>query len=300
MILVIAFKFNDIIYSLSTTEYQCAKIRYLIILYNSVNPEDFPYISCFDKVYFVKYKKSVISLSIAIIKILFKVGIKVDCIITSNPILVIIQFIIKRVRAREVVIIEDGLMNYRNFSPNNNLKKKVALLFLNIKYNQIFDKITCTYLLSPQKAIFFWGKKKRLDFYQLKNSDENVKLQSLENKSFFVGQNLYDTGYVTKTEYKNIVERIMKAYNIDYYIPHPHSAKDENLNVPLFNLSQINTTLEICAIYYSFTIYSISSSVLYTTKNINPNIKSYMVNISETENKPSILKEYCDKIIIVK
>lgn len=297
MILVIAFKFNDVIYSLSTSEYRCAKIRHLIILYNNVNPECFPYISSFDKVYFIRYKKSITSLSIAIIKILLKVRIKMECVITSNPILIISQFIIKKVRSRDVVIIEDGLMNYRNFSPNNSLKKKLALLFLNIKYNQIFDKILYTYLLSPEKAIYFWGKKKKLDFSQFKKNDTNFNMQNLENKSFFIGQNLYDIGYMTKSEYKNIVETVMKTYDVDYYIPHPHSAKNENLNVPLFDLSQINTTLEICAIYYNFTIYSISSSVLFTTKNINPNIKSYMVNISKTEEKPSILKEYCDKII---
>ncbi|MDU1889048.1 MAG: hypothetical protein E6767_00035 [Dysgonomonas sp.] len=296
-VLVIAFKFNDIIYSLNTNEYKLSDKSYLVILYNNIDPNFFPYTDCFDKVYNIKYKKK--RLFTTLVQIFYSINLKIDYIITSNPILIITQYIIRQVKAKKVIMIEDGLMNYLHHNPSESKIKKILQLLFGIKEKQIYNSIQCSYLLDPNKAIFFYGKKIKLDFKEFNKTDTISHLNFMQNKSFFVGQNLYHLGYMTKSEYKSLVEKTMKGYNIDFYIPHPHGDKDENLDVSIFDISKEQTTLEICSIFYNFSIFSISSSVLFSTKNINPNIKCYIVENIYTDISP-ILLENCNGIAKIK
>ena len=119
MLLVIARKFNDIYYSMSLPEWNLVKERRLIIISNGIPQDAFPHQNKFDDVQYIKYNGESIKNILHVIAYLQKIPIpKSKILVLSNPVLVANQYIIKHSNPSSVVFIEDGSMNYTNFSPS--------------------------------------------------------------------------------------------------------------------------------------------------------------------------------------
>lgn len=172
---------------------------------------------------------------------------------------------------------EDGLMNYRNDLIDKSIVKKSVQLLLGINLKKIYSLIHRTYLLKPDSARYYFGQLRPIRVPKRLIATLGIDLD-LTGKSIFVGQNLYQFGYLSKEEYCDLVNRVIADYGIDYYLPHAFS-ESEHINCRYLNLADLNVTLEMLAVSQNFTVYSFASSVLFTSKLLNPEgIRSIMVS----------------------
>lgn len=297
MLLVIARKFNDIFYAMSLPQWTLAHSRHLIIISNGLNKDDFPLQFAFDDVKFISYSGESI---INIIKTLWKISKieigKIDTIVLSNPVLVTNQYIIKKSRPKNIILIEDGSLNYSSFSPSRSFVKKSLQILLGINQDKIFNNIDSTYLFYPSKGKFFFGQLQRLVFDRRIFSSVSFPI-NLNGKKIFVGQPLYNYGYITRQDYTILVNKVIEKYHIDFYLPHAFSSDLEEINSKSLNIAKYNVTLEALASQYKFSIFSFGSSVLYTCKTINPDIESNLILLPKKSTKVydiSFIQSFCN------
>lgn len=287
---------------MSIPEWKTASQKQLIIISNGIRQETFPLQDLFDDVKFYYYNGED---SQNIIKIIWKLRNlkldKVETLVLSNPVLVTNQYLIQKARPTETIMVEDGSMNYSSFKPSKSGLKKSLQTILGINQDKIFNNIKKTYLFYPSKGSFFFGQIKKLVFNN-KIFKINTFPINLNGKRIFVGQPLYNYGYLTLHEYNHLVNKVIEKYNIDFYIPHAFSSNMENMNSKILNLSESNVTLEGLATIYDFEIFSFGSSVLYTCKTINPKIQSNIILIQNNYKKGyevGFIKSFCDKIFSI-
>lgn len=302
-LLVVARKFNDIYYALSMPDWNTYNHKVLIIITNKLLQEDYPMQNYFNKVYCLKETKGIRSIIWLLIRLKIILSrLAFDTVSISNIAIVANKFIVSQNKCKNVILLEDGLMNYYNFKSSTAKNKLLLMKLLGVSDKNIEQKIVKTYLLEPDAAKFYYGDKVKLDLNSslfLKNLYLDI---DLNGKKIFIGQPLY-LSYVglslTVETYCQRVNEIIKKYKIDYYVPHTMSDKNETIDCMILDTSQTKTTFEVIASIFSPQFYSISSSVLYTTKIINPKIKSIMVRIPEVPkvSNDSILYKYIDNII---
>lgn len=285
-ILVIAHKYNDIIYAISTPEFKKAINRKLIILGDQEKYKNFPFLYFFQEIVYVKYKFSTINILIDLFRICAnRKKIKCDCVFFVNPLLVIDQYIFRKSKAEACIWVEDGLMNYDPKSKSSSLLKsgfcsslgkKMIQKILRVS-NNLFPQYTlCTYLLCPLKATWFYGEKKQL-VIDVEIVDLSV-FSYIKGKKIFIGQNLYPQ-FCSIEQYCKLVNIVIEKYDIDYYVPHLCSSEKEKINANIIDLSKTQFTFEVISAYLSFSIYSFGSSLLYTTKQINSSIISNLIKV---------------------
>ena len=303
-LLVIAFKYNDILYALSTEEYKQSVYKKLLIIYaERKRPEDFPCQDLFDEVVTIPYIDDLKKMPINIWKIYSKRNFfKSDIIILSNPILLINKLICKLSDSNTAIWVEDGLMNYY---PLCNIKERG-----NITLKKMVEKVLCipdiekrakhlvTYLLDPPSAKSYWGALKQIriskDFVHKLHLEE---LAFLEGKKIFVGQPLYLSSLISIEQYNEKVNKLVEMEKIDYYVPHFWASKHEKIKCNQICLDDYHVTLEFLACVLDFELYAISSSLLYTTKLLNVNVKTHMVDINGlVSNYDIIIKNVNDVI----
>lgn len=301
-ILVIAFKYNDILYALGTSEFKAATFKKLVIFYiDGRNPKDFPLQDAFNEVKYIRYREGFSNLWRNLLKIR---SLHWDCdVLTfSNPLLLATKYIAKLSHSKTIIWLEDGLMNYYPLSDIPGLShrkiKHTVQDVLRINDEQIFaNKELITYLLCPEMAVSFWGEKKALSFDKnLLSRELYEKLTFLEGKKIFIGQALYATDGINKDYYVETVNRVIKEYGIDYYVPH-YGSKDEDIKCEFLNLQDYHITFEFLASAISFTLFSVSSTLLYSTKKINSLVKTFMVNLNGVDNNKPILRNTIDGIV---
>lgn len=298
-LLVVARKYNDIFYAISIPEWDQYTQHILVIIAEKNFAENFPLPNIFNDIIKIKYsgKRNGNFQIIQDINIIKK-RIQCSTITMSNIVLSANMYLIKVSGAKTLLLLEDGLMNYYDFKPSQSKTKQMVQWLLGINERKIFNSISKTYLLAPTLASYYGG-----DPRQLKLNKElifkHLKLENLENKVIFVGQCLYKMGYMSLDVYNERVNKIIQQYNINYYLPHAFALDGENIDCPRLNLEKSHATLEIFASQYNFTVYSFCSSVLYTTKIINPNVQSFLIRIPELSNKSDlpIIQKYCNGII---
>ncbi len=298
--LVLARKYNDIFYAISTDEWEKTDKHYLLMITDRLDIVSYPMENMFDGVYTIHSSTGVLEIlkeTKTINKILSSLD--YDIVTTSNLAIVVNMFVINNRKTKKVILLEDGIMNYYDFKSSRRLTKLIVMAFLGINERKIQKKITCTYLLSPDEAVYYFGEKKKL---QLKGKmfAKYARLnESLRGKSIFVGQNFYVKGGITIKEYSDMVNRIIKENKIDYYLPHTMSKEGEDIKCEIFDVLGSNATLEIYASVMDYKVFSFSSSVLYTSKLINPNIKAVAIK-SEKASVPvgcDIIYKNVDEII---
>lgn len=284
--LVVARKYNDIYYAISTEEWAKSSKHYLLMITDRLDMNDYPMQQMFDKIFTIHTSLSVLGI-IRLIYSLRKFLQKVDfnLVTISNVVVVTNLFILNNKKTTKILMLEDGLMNYCNFIPSQSRLKHLLIKLLGININNIYQKIKYCYLLEPSKAIYYYGEKK-----QLKIKSElfikNLSIQGLDlnGKSIFVGQPLYVNNDITIDEYSEAVNNFIKIHNINYYLPHTMSSKKENIHCEKLKLQQIQSTLEILSSIYNLKLYSFSSSVLYTTKLINKSTETYAITHPKIKN----------------
>lgn len=303
MLLVIARKFNDIYYSMSLPEWNLVKERRLIIISNGIPQDAFPHQNKFDVVQYIKYNGESIKNILHVIAYLQKIRIpKSKILVLSNPVLVANQYIIKHSNPSSVVFIEDGSMNYTNFSPSKNIAKKLLQLSLGIVESRVFKRIGFTYLFYPEKATFYFGLRKKLTLRK-EILPVNDKLKFIEGKKVLVGQPLYTTGYLSLERYNEIVNQTIRQLGIDLYVPHAFSSDKEDIQCEKLLLNEFNVTLEAIAASHSFVIYSYGSTVLYSCKTINPEVCSVLLTVKDKGMEKldtRFIRTFCNKVVEIK
>lgn len=276
--LVLARKYNDIFYAISTDEWNQSNKHYLLMLTDRLDVDVYPMESLFDRVFTV-HTNSNIKAKITEIRRITEIlnGLDYNIVTISNLAIVENLYVLSRKKSKEIILLEDGVMNYFAFVPSKRLSKRIAMILLGINEKKIHKKISYTYLLNPIEAKYYFGRKKSLTLKGRLFADHSQLNESLRGKSIFVGQDLYRYGHMTIEEYSKIVNMVIEEKKIDYYLPHNMSTEGEKINCKVFNVIGSKATLEIYASVMDFTIYSFSSSVLYTTKLINPNIKTVAI-----------------------
>ena len=302
-ILLIAYKFNDIFYSLNTAEFKNADHKSLIIFETeNVKKNDFPCLYLFDNVYSFRYSLSTFSylkILIIVTKSIKKIGMYANIVMFSNPVLAMNQFISKLLKVSHIILIEDGTMNYYHFTPRESISKKIIQNFLCINEKQFYEKIKKTYLLKSDIGKYYFGDKVdlKLSFHGLDSLID--KYSYLEEKKIFVGQPLYAFNYCTIDVYNELVNRIIIDLEINYYLPHLFSSKEEKINAKYLNLNADHLTLEVLSSKYKLILYSFGSSIVLSSKVINPDSKTNIIKYSSFTFKVSdILERNSDNIIL--
>ncbi|CCZ10910.1 predicted protein [Odoribacter sp. CAG:788] len=300
-IAVIAFKFNDIFYSLATEELNNSGFKILILLLTeNMSSGSFPCQNKFDKVIKIYYRKNFLFFFFAWLQVLWKLKKhRVEKVLLSNPILVINQLIISKLKANKIIFLEDGLMNYFPFSPPRYKVKTFVQKIFCLEDDEIFNRIEYTYLLKPDEAVFYKGTPRKLHLNEFIDEQSHRSLRGqLKDKAVFAGQPLYNIGIFSIEEYNEAVNKLIQKYNIDYYIPHPFSSEKEKIDCPYLDLNKEKVTLEVLAYDCNFTVYSFGSSISYTTKLINPCIKSILFKPRQWSNRVlDMITRHCDQVI---
>lgn len=296
---MIARKFNDIFYAISTPEWEYYNSHVLVIFANDEFAVQFPFKEKFDKVYvFDSSRKRKNDLGIIWRLKTRQEELKCTAIMLSNIVLIVNQYLIKISQCQSIFLLEDGLMNYCNFKPSNSRLKLFVQCLLGINQRKLIDSVKNTYLLVPNMAQFYGGVRAQLNPLPIQNVEANL-LSKIKGKKIFVGQCLYRFGYMSIEKYNELVNAMIKKYDIDFYLSHAFSLEGEQIDCPILNLAQFGITLEFLASQTSFTLYSFSSSVLYTTRVINPDVMTYLIQIKEQSSASSfpIFLKYCSGFI---
>lgn len=298
--LVVARKYNDIFYAISTEEWKMSSKHILLIISLHEDTSDYPLQQLFDEVYSIHSGKGCINYikTISSIKSILR-KLEYNIVTISNVALMTSELILSYKKTKKVILLEDGLMNYYSFTPSRRLSKRIIERLLGIKYNNSINKITKTYLLNAEKAMYFYGTPQNitLDTTLICN---NLKLNAnIKGSSIFVGQDIYNCTDISIEEYSEIVNKIIKEYNIDYYLPHRRASENEKIYCKVLLLEDSSATMEVYASCFDFNIYSFSSSVLYTSRFLNPRVNTYLIK-SEKANWVGItdfLRESVTEII---
>lgn len=303
-LLVVARKFNDVFFASMLPEWEMCNVKILLIISDVKLAEQFPLQTLFDNV--ISINPPVDSSYKGVIKTLFDVfkvdDLKCNVLTLSNPILVVNQYIVKKSQCEKLVLIEDGLMNYYEFESSKSNVKKIFQLMLGINESKFLKQIYATYLFSPEFAKYCFGKNNRLIINSKYFDNLLDVVPDLNGKKIFVDQCLYRYGYFSIEEYNIIINRIIEKFQIDYYLPHPFSLMKETINCDILDLNSNHVTLECCAARFNFSVYAFNSTVLFSTKLINPQIISTSVIPLQYESKftmPEILTNCCDHKVVI-
>ena len=298
-LLVIARKYNDIFYAVSTPEWRQFDRRILVIFTERQSIEGYPLLTLFDDV----IRLSCSGVRFGNLLLLWRIKalkkrVRCAAVMMSNMVLVANQYLAKISAGKRMILLEDGLMNYYDFQPSESKTKRCVQYFLGINERKVFDAISHTYLLAPELACYYGGNPEplKLDAGVIA---ANTQLEDIEGKTIFVGQCLYRFGNMTIETYSKLVNDIIKKYHIDYYLPHAFALCGEKIDCPILDLGRSRATLEFFSTQYNFTVYSFCSSVLYSTRIINPAVRSYLIRLPELRDKSElpVIKKYCTGVI---
>ncbi|WP_439238472.1 glycosyltransferase family 52 [Lonepinella sp. BR2919] len=278
---VIAHKYNDILYSVETEEFKEGDYNILLIFkLHGYNVEDYPFLDKFNQIFTFDYdkiniKKNVLRFIIYLIK--NRKFLRSNYVFISNPNLLYNKIFAKIIKPKGVILIEDGTLNYVSNKVDIPCLKRIFQYLCGIDNDILLDITKSTYLSLPDEATLYSGEKKKIVLPQELSLDLEDNIELLKGKKIFIGQNLYPK-YCSENEYYNLVKRILKEYNIEYYIPHAYEYYDNQLDFVM--TSKIRKyTLEYIAQFTSFELYSLSSSVLLTTKFINKDVSSTLFKV---------------------
>lgn len=279
--LCIAFKFNDIFYTINTSEFRECKSRHLLIFYTKyLDYELFPFKELFNSVRVIPYSPSNMGIFMAFIKLFYLRFKNIDLVFLGNIKLIINQFLINRYNNVNIVLLEDGTMNYQleDNKSQSWLKKLLSLVF-QIDLCAIKENISRTYLLEPNLAKYWFGQKKKLELKSF-ICKKNDFIQLLKGKKILIGGNYYHYGYMSLEFYNKTVNEIIKEFGIDYYVPHQGCDPNEKIHCNLLNLTKYGVTFEMLLPSLSNTIFfSLGSSILFSANVLNSKVKPVLVKL---------------------
>lgn len=283
-LIVLARKYNDIYYSICTEEWQSHKRHVLLIMPNRADACSYPCQSMFDEVIVLPADKS-----ISIIDRLFYIftlkkylkGVKGDLIVMSNPEMFINRIIYKFTQCNGIIFVEDGLMNYYNYKAGNGLIKKFLSFCYGVSNNCYLPKIIKTYVNYPEKSKYFFGKTVKLNLSDIVTDPflniTHINIPNLNGKRILIAQDVVEPGDENIYKHAGFFNSIIKEFKIDYYVPRCAHFKEKISGCEILNINDTGLTLELLAGKYNFEVYGFSTSLLFTLKAINPQIKSHRI-----------------------
>ncbi|WP_106813081.1 glycosyltransferase family 52 [Prevotella merdae] len=302
-ILVIAKKYNDIYYAISLPEWKRSSRKSLIVITQKLALSNYPMQDLFDEVHCITPRSGSLGILQTLLDLKFLLPkINFDTVVLSNISLVSNKYILSYKRCRQSILIEDGYMNYYKFKEPDSIPKRFLMQLFGIKQIDVTSKIIKTYLLKPKIAEYFFGEKCQLriaiDLFKSKLGE----IPNLQGKKIFVGQPLYHSytgNSITLEQYNKSINKVIKKYDIDYYVPHTMSDANEMINCKKLDIGLIKCTFEVLASMYDMEFYSVSSTILYSSKIVNPKCKSVMVQIPNVKELPkdNIMYKYADNIV---
>lgn len=297
---IIARKYNDIFYSVCTDAWEKYNSHILIVVDPNNVFRRIPLEEIFDEVIILEGNiDNINTIFKTIIEVNKKIKFRCETLILSNPFLVLNQYITKRIKAQHKIFVEDGIMNYRDFIPSKSKIKLLTQFCLGINQTSFLKSIDWTYLFLPESAKIYFGGKKKLTLHSSILRGNREWSKQLEGKKLFIGTPLYKDHLCTIKHYSDCVNKVMEQYDIDFYVPHWNASNLEDIIAKKFNIEETNLTLEIISSFFNLEIYSFGSSVLYTTKLINKNTKSILINVSSIQtNYSPLYEQYCDEILL--
>ena len=302
-LLVVAKKYNDIYYALSLPEWKTSEHKTLLIITKKLEQSNYPMQDMFDEVHCIQTRSG----SLGIIQTLMQCRIllpklRFDTVVLSNISIVSNKYILANRQCQQAILIEDGYMNYYDFKEPSNMSKRILMRLFGIHQSTIIKKILKTYLLKQEIAEYFFGEKcaLKIDTELFKYTLDRVP--NLQGKKIFVGQPLYHfyTGNtITLAQYNEIVNKVIKELKIDYYVPHTMADEGERIDCEKFDIGLYKCTFEVLASLFDLEFYAVSSTILYSSKVVNPNCKSIMVQIPNVKriSPDNILYQYSDNVI---
>lgn len=302
-ILVIAKKYNDIYYAVSLPEWKRSCRKSLVIITQKLALSNYPMQDLFDEVHCITPRSGSLGILQTLLDLKFLLP-KIDfnTVILSNISLVSNKYILSYKKCIQAILIEDGYMNYYKFKEPDNTPKRILMLLFGIRPKDVTSKITKTYLLKPEIAEYYFGEKCQLKIATDLFKSKLGKIPDLQRKKIFIGQPLYHSytgNSITLEQYNNSINKVIQIYDIDYYVPHTMSDTNELINCEKLDIGLIKCTFEILASMYDIDFYSVSSTILYSSKIVNPKCKSVMVQIPNVKELPkdNIMYKYADKIV---
>lgn len=302
-ILVIAKKYNDIYYAVSLPEWKNSCHKSLVIITKKLARSNYPMQDLFDDVHCITPRCGFLGIFQTLFELKFLLPkIDFDTVVLSNVSLVSNKYVLSYKRCKQAILIEDGYMNYYQFKePDNNPKKCLMQLF-GIKQTIVTSKIKKTYLLKPEIAEYYFGEKCQLSIAIDLFKSRLGEIPDLQGKKIFVGQPLYHSytgNSITLEQYNKFINKVIEKYDIDYYVPHAMSDAFEHINCVKLDIGLFKCTFEILASMFNMEFYSVSSTVLYSSKIVNPKCKSVMVQIPNVKVLPrnNIMYKYADVVV---
>lgn len=296
---VLARKYNDIFYAMATKEWNDYEKHYLIIVPEKSEPKEFPNQNCFDRVFILQDDRTKSS------KNLFKWGINTykllsnfysETIMMSNPEMFDNRVVFKCLKCREIIFLEDGLMNYYEYKSSKPFLKRLASYLLSVEDSKYIKKITKTYLSNPSYAKYYFGQKSKLKL----NTEIiiNPLIPNLNGKRILIAQDVLKNGNQNMTLKEKFINAIIKQYKIDYYVPRTYDFKEKIDNCEILNINKTGVTLEVLASKFNMEIYGFSTSLLFTTKIINNQTITHRLTTPLISDLiiPKIISDNCDHI----
>lgn len=298
-LVVIARKYNDIFYAMSTKEWKNCNYHGLIIIPNRSLANYFPNQEYFDEIIIFPKDDNVISYRLfSFIKQIKRLlsNISADIVMMSNPEMFFNRIIFKYLKGNEIIFLEDGLMNYYHYKPTKNIKKKILSYIYSINDSIYLKKITSTYLTSPKLAKYYFGKIKQLKIDIQNFSTSRYLIPTLEGKKIFIAQDVLNTGEERIALHEKFFNCIIKQFNIDYYVPRTYDFKEHIDSCNILNINNIGITLEVLASKFNMEIFGFNTSSLYTLKLINRNTTTHRLTSDMTSHLkiPEIISANCD------
>lgn len=277
----LAFKYNDIYYTLNTPEFDECSFKHLIIFKTkNLNSNLFPSLDQFSKIDVIEYEPTVKGIAMALSSLYRLKPFSYCYVFVSNVKLYITQYFINKSNNSRVLFIEDGTMNYQDEDKPVSLTKWVrgcVNWLTRIDEKAIKRKIKSTYLLKPELAKYYFGDKVQLMLHK-NSANLNSICRVVQGKKIFIGGNYYNYKMMTLLQYNEIVNRCIDKYSIDYYVPHQGFDIDERIHCETLDLSAESLTFEmILPCISETTFYSLGSSVLFTAKHLGNNTNQVLL-----------------------
>ena len=297
--IVIARKYNDVFYAISTIEWKKTKKHILLIVPNRSSAESFPCTDLFDKCIILPSDKNVSLINWC--NYLFKLKNKLrnisgDIIVMSNPEMLFNRIIFMYTCCREIIFIEDGLRNYYNYKASQNIIKKIIEKVYCVSDKNYYRKISTTYLTNPEKAKYYFGNRMPIELDINLPSDLNIP--NLSGKRIFVAQDVLDVGEKKINEQQDFFNSLIKKLKIDYYLPRTYDYQEKIEGCQILNLNNKGVTLEFLASKFDIEIFGFTSTLLFSLKMINSKTISHRITSEKTAHLliPQIIQDNIDYI----
>jgi len=303
-LIVIARKYNDIFYAVSTEEWNLCKKHILLIVPNRASKDSFTYIELFDEVIVLPPDRDISTIQFPSYLLRLKKmlsHIYGYYVTMSNPEMLCNKFIVRFTHSRYIIFLEDGLLNYINRAVVNEIPKQLVSSIFSINDKKYFPKIIKTYLYNPELAKYYFGMRSKLKLSNKIKLPESLNIPNLNNKKLFISQCDINGDESSISRQEAFINSIIKYFGIDYYVPRTYDFKERITGCEILNINNTGYTLEVLASKYDFEIYGFTTSLLFTTKMINPKIKTVRLFADQTNhlNVPQILNEYVDDVVDV-